>query len=158
MVSLLGQRENHKYRQIQADLRFSFYYTHIAISQGKIILHLYKKAIKRVIYLERFLSKRLRFLKIFGSLQRISFNYLKTHWYGTPHCLLKLDKWIYDKGYETCSNTFRTNARWQTLLVWSISLNFIEQITAPKFVKLINTDLGWICIICACRFTGHYLW
>lgn len=123
MVSLLGQRENHKYRQIQADLRFSFYYTHIAISQGKIILHLYKKAIKRVIYLERFLSKRLRFLKIFGSLQRISFNYLKTHWYGTPHCLLKLDKWIYDKGYETCSNTFRTNARWQTLLVWSVALS-----------------------------------
>lgn len=61
MVSLLGQRENHKYKQIQADWRFSFYCTHIAISQGEIILRLYKKAIKCVIYLKRFLSKRLRF-------------------------------------------------------------------------------------------------
>ena len=94
MVSLLGQRENRKYKQIQADWRFSFYCTHIAISQGEIILHLYKKAIECVIYLKRFLSKRLRFFKIFGSLQRISFNYLKTHWYGTPHCLLKLCKWV----------------------------------------------------------------
>lgn len=97
MVSLLGPRENRKNKQIQADLRCSFYYTHIPISLGEMILHLYKKAIKCVIYLESVLSKWFRFLKIFGSLQRISFNYLKTHWYGTLHCLPKLDKWIYTK-------------------------------------------------------------
>lgn len=97
MVSVLGQRENHKNKQMQADLRCSFYYTHIAVSLGEIILYLYKKAIKCVIYLKSVLSKWFWFLKIFGSLQRISFNYLKTHWYGTLHCLLNLDKWIFTK-------------------------------------------------------------
>lgn len=97
MVSLLGQREYHKNKQIRADLRCSFYYPHFAISLGEIRLPLYKKAIKCVIYLERILSKRLRFLKIFGSLRRINFNYLKTHWYGTLHCLPNLAKQIYAK-------------------------------------------------------------
>lgn len=51
--------------KIQDDLRCSFYYIHIAVSLGEIILHLYKKAIKYIICLERFLSKWFRFFKMF---------------------------------------------------------------------------------------------